>query len=72
MTALIGTVNPRNDRANLDAWGIVKPRPGHVADYRRAGLGNLDRYSIERRQYWRHELARWIVLAIAAAGLAVY
>jgi len=25
---------------------------------------------IERRQYWRHELARWLVLAMIAAGLA--
>jgi len=65
MTALIGTVNPRNDRANLLAWGVAHPRPGHMTEY-------LDRYAVERRQWLRRELGRWIVVAIAAAGLAVY
>jgi len=64
-------MNERNDRANLMAWGVEKPRPGHLTECRRAGLGNLDRYAIERRQYWRRELARWLVLAMIAAGLAV-
>ena len=65
MTALIGTVNPRNDRANPIAWGVAHPRPGYMTEY-------LDRYAVERRQWLRRELGRWIVVAIAAAGLAVY
>ena len=62
-------MNERNDRANLMAWGVEKPRPGHLTECRRAGLGNLDRYSIERRQARRRELSYWIAVAIATAAL---
>jgi hypothetical protein len=51
-------VNPRNDRANLEAWGLTRPRPGHLTEY-------------ERRDRNRRRLGDWLPLLVVAVALAI-
>ena len=51
-------MNPRNDRANLEAWGLTRPRPGHLTEY-------------ERRDRNRRRLGDWLLPLVLAVVLAI-
>ena len=51
-------MNPRNDRNDLDAWGVAHARPGYMTEY-------------ERRDENRRRLGDWLPLLIVAVAMLV-